>query len=205
MHSTALLLGFALAGASRQGVTRTERDSAESITPALETWPFRRLFSDRAQQHQAQQHRSVLARRCTRSLVTYHKALTSWFTGKTKVSAFSEFLGNLSLSPAATLQDPSEKQHTYAALVRILRTLHGKEPLGQEHIPDRRSIRIVSADDTTVTLTFHERIVGSDGALKRLIMTDAVCDALKPSTTADSAKVQWRSFVEKSLPLPSLV
>jgi hypothetical protein len=151
-----------------------------------------------AEQPKRQGHgrRQGLAHLCTRSLLTYHSALSNWFTGATDASEFDGFLRNLSLSSAVTLQDPSGRVFDYNRLVQTLKKIHGREPAGQVHSVDLRSVSVADHQEESVTINFREKLIASNGMLKALIATTAICDA---STTSESG-FEWRSFVETRLP-----
>lgn len=146
-----------------------------------------------------------LVRLCTRSLLIYHAALTKWFTGEWHPSEFPGFLRNLSLSSTVSLQDPSGRVYDYGDLLQTLKMVHGREPVGQVHKVDLRTISVVDHKEHSVTVKFNEKILGTNGMLKSLIRTTAVCDradAIASDPTSESGVV-WRSFVETRIPMPT--
>ena len=131
----------------------------------------------------------LLAQQCNASLVTYHKALTAWFSGASPSDTFNQFVDALSLSRDVVLQDRAGKRHTYDGLLKILRTLHGREPGTIHYSTD---VEILSNFNDVVDLRFREIILPAHG-VGHTVQTRATCSAA-PLTVSH---VKWGYFDER--------
>ena len=102
----------------------------------------------------------------------------------------------MSLSPQLVLRTPAGRVHDYSEVVKMLKKSHGREPIGQAHRPDLRSVCVIQQEADALLIRFHEHVIGRNSLIKSRISTKAMCkrDAGNPSG------ITWLNFSEELLP-----
>ena len=132
--------------------------------------------------------------RCRQSLFTYHTALTEWFNGVLPQAEFDSFVSRLSLSKEVELTMPDGQSVRYEDLLQLLKTHHRSEPQGSSHRPDPDTVRMVTVNETTVQVQFHELITEGTTRVVCTTRTQALCTAAPAPAVMG---VAWRRIVEQ--------